>query len=464
MGLAITKLYIVSPGTPSDPARHIFGTIQEAIDVAEIGSTIVLGAGEYTGYNHLPIQIKSYLLFVGLQDAKIISPIVGKTLGVTFQNVIFSNNDNKSIEFKDSKGLLFRNCEFQIKNDGSQNIKDSDRSREASYKRHHHKDYGIQILNGSATFDNSFFYPNIENIKSFALIAGNSNTTYIRLSSPVIRVQYKNVCKIETFVFHGIKNSSIIPYFEAFSSSIHYSTNSIHNKVYDGHCCLKGKKKHSCKKNHCSKKHKSDKCKHSHHCCDKKCNHNKIEHTTIKLYRNCDCVNSSINNTKIFFSGGKGQFDIAAGDSLIYINGLTASASVGDDWEIGDFHNILLKGFMSNLKCACDIKECQCIDECPKDESSDDNDDDHHINNYSHPPFGILTPPRNIYQSESMIPQVITPEAMLSNQNQYGSMFNQMNQQHLSSLMNNRDCLNCHQHNCNCGHQHRRNKSDGSSF
>src|SRR5579871_454709 len=122
MGHVNTKLHTVFPDTPSNPSQHIFGTIQEAIDAAESGSTIVLMAGDHSGTNG-PIRMKSSLTFISFQSARIISSIVGEVSDIIFDNITFKNSSNRSIEFTHGKGYLFRNCEFQITMKGSESSK-----------------------------------------------------------------------------------------------------------------------------------------------------------------------------------------------------------------------------------------------------------------------------------------------------------------------------------------------------
>lgn len=365
MGQALPKVYIVNIDQPSNPDQGHFNSIQEAIDFADYGSTIVLSAGDHTGPDSNVIRMKSNIHFIGLQGSKITSKIVGETTGVIFDNVVFRNVDNQSIEFRDSKGYLFRNCEFQI------TLRES---------KHHSEKirFGVHFVGGSALIQNSIFSADVEDINVFILLGADNDASYLSLQSPIVRVQYKNVCKLETFFFRGIKKSSVIPYFEAFSSSIHYRTVSCDDNVYDGHCCIKEKERRKCERHHCGRcgGDESDKCKKSHSCCDKKCKKCKVTPASIRLFRSLDCVNVSLIGTKFYFVQGKGLFNIAAGDAPVYINGLTVTATNGDKWEIGDFRNILLTSFMSNLKCASEIKECHFIENNQADDCSDSQSDE----------------------------------------------------------------------------------------
>jgi len=385
MGQVVAKLYTVVIGAHSDPSQHIFGSIQDAIDSVEPGSTIILSAGDHIGSNYEIdrgrikdpnygcIRMKSSLKFIGLQGARIISSIIGEVSDVVFDNVIFKNSDNKSIEFKDGKGYLFRNCEFQI------NIKGVKNSNIGDIR------FGFRLVGGSALLQNCIFCVSAEDLEIFIVIGADGGSSYLSLQSPIIRVQYKDVCKLETYFFRGVKNSATIPYFEAFSSSIHYRTEVFRETNYDGHCCLREKDRRRCGKRHCGQctNDSPRRCKQSHTCCDDKCKRGKFEPINARIFRGLDCVNASLNSTKIYFIEGKGALNIAAGDAPIYMNALTASANVGNDWEVGDFCNILLTSFQSNLKCACEIKECHCITDCPKEKDCDhsssesSSDDDH---------------------------------------------------------------------------------------
>ena len=372
MGQVIPKLYTVTIGARSDPAEHLFGSIQDAIDAADFGSTILLTGGDHSGFGLDPIHVKSGLRFLGLNKARIVSPIVlyerpnsksniSEGSDIIFDSIIFKNKNNCSIEFANLKGLLFRNCEFQI------DIKGIPISGCTPNAR-----FGFHLSNSSALLQNPIFCINIEDIEVFIAIGADDNSTYLSLQSPIIRIEYKNVCKLETYFFRGVTHSSSVPYFEAFSSSIHYKTDSIRKHIYDGHCCLREKDRRQCGKRHCDRcdDYCNSRCKLAHECCEKKCKRNKTRPSNVRLFRGIDCVNTTINSTKIYFIEGKGSFNIAGGDSNIYVNGLSASTSNPHDWEVGDFNNLLLTSFMSNLKSACDIKECHCINDCSDDKDS----------------------------------------------------------------------------------------------
>ena len=357
MGQIITKLYTVSLDTPSDPSHNIFSSIQEAIDAADSGTTIVLNGGDHSGPNYGSIIIKSGLRFIGLNRARIVSPIEStarEESDIIFESVIFKNKNNATLTFANTKGFLFRNCEFQIDIKGIPIGGYNPRVR-----------FGFQLSNSSALLQNPIFCINVEEIEVFIAIGADDNSSYLSLQSPIIRICYKNICKLETYFYRGVSKASTIPYFEAFSSSIHYKTEMVRSHKYDGHCCIKEKDHRKCSKRHCENDC-SSRCKSSHHCCEKKCKRNKVIPLNVRLFRGLDCVNATLTGTKAYFIEGKGAFNIAGGDSPIYINGLTVSTTVPKEWEIGDFNNILLTSFMSNMKSACDIKEYHCIDKCDK--------------------------------------------------------------------------------------------------
>lgn len=368
MGQVIEKVYTVSPDSSSDLSHNLFGSIQEAIDAADSETTIILGPGNHVGDNSAPISMKSGLKFIGLPGSYIASPLIGEVNDITFDNVVFKNQNNLSFDFANIKPLLFRNCEFQI------NIKGSKTSSGNPNVR-----FGFHIINSSAILQNPTFNINVENLDIFAVIAADNNCSHLSLQSPTIYVKYKNVHKIETYFFHGTTQSINIPHFESFSGSINYYGDT-HN-IYDGHCCVKEDDKYKCTKRHCgrcningatSRNKVSNKCKLTHHCCDEKCKYNKEGQsaldssstkyfTNIRLFRGFNGVNTSIMSTKIYFIGGRGFFNIAGGDSIICINGLTAFATIGEDWELGDFNELLLSSFISNLKDADEIKECHYV-------------------------------------------------------------------------------------------------------
>ena len=360
MGQFITKLYTVSLGASTDPSKNIYGSIQEAIDAAEAGTTIVLSSGNHSGFNDGIIHIKPSLRFYGLQGAKITSPMSGDGCDVVFDNIIFENRSNESIRFSNGKGYLFRNCEFLI------NIKGEKCKNKKGEIR-----FGFHLSNASALLQNCIFCVNVENVDVFIVIGANDGASYLSLQSPVVRVQYKNVNKIETYFFRGFSDTIVVPYFEAFSSSIHYRVEQHCNRVYDGHCCVKEKNKHRCDKHHCRRKALDCHCKRIHSCCDRKCKHYSSKSTNIRLFRGLDCVNASLIGTKIYFIEGEGFFNIASGNAPIYVNSLTATATVGEDWEVGEFRKLLLTSFMSNLKCACDIKECNCVEDCSEEDKDE---------------------------------------------------------------------------------------------
>jgi len=343
MGQNITKLYTVSLCESSDMSKNDFRSIQEAIDAAEPGSTIILSHGDHYGFNNDPIYLKSAIKFIGLQGTRIMSPVIGEVTDVVFENIIFKNKDNNSLEFRNGKGYLFKNCEFHI-NIGKYDDKNIR--------------FGFHLMGGSAILQNPIFCIDVNDTDVFVAIGADNGSKYLCLQSPIIRVQYSNVNKLETFFFHGNKDSNEnIPYFEAFSSSIHYKN----QFIYDGHCCLKKRKQ--CFIKHCNKEICS--CKRSHSCCDKHC---KIISSSVRLFRGLNHINITINNTKVYFIDGHGIFNIADADSPIYINALTTSSNFPSNWEIGNFHNLLLTSFQSNLKYACEIDECHYVDEYRKEE------------------------------------------------------------------------------------------------
>lgn len=337
MGQAITKLYIVNLGSGSSPENNIYGSIQEAINNADPGTTIVLSSGDHVGVDDGPIVIRSGIKFLGLEGSRIIAPLIGDSLDVTFENITFANYDNQPIEFVNSRGLLFKGCQFIVKLLGTA----SSSITEADIR------FAIHINSGSALFQNCIFDVTAENIDILIVMGATNDASYLSLQAPIIRVQYKDIIKIETFYFKGVKKSPNVPYIESFSISAHYiniATNAEYNCK-----CIPSSNKNKSKNNGC---------------CQKVCQNKRQEaeqSTYIRLFRGLYCVNASFNGTKLNLVGGSGTFNIASNNSLIYINALTVSSS-NNKWSVGYFRNILLSSFMSNLIQSCDIKECPCID------------------------------------------------------------------------------------------------------
>ena len=106
-----TEVYVAFPGVPSRPDQHLFGSVQEAIDSVEPGSTIILSAGDHSGI----IRMKSNLHFIGLEGACIVSPVAGDASNVTFEKITFKNGDGcEIIDFSGGSDYVFRKCDFVV--------------------------------------------------------------------------------------------------------------------------------------------------------------------------------------------------------------------------------------------------------------------------------------------------------------------------------------------------------------
>lgn len=354
MGQVSDKIHTVCPGSRTNTSNRVYGSIQEAIDYADCGSIIILNSGDHFGHNKGPINMKSHLHFYAMHDANICAPLNGEHSDIIFDNVVFKNCDNESLLFR-GKGYLFRSCEFHIRMKGcSEKVKRNDVR------------FGFHLAGGSALLQNPIFCVDIEDMEVFVIIGADCAATYLSLQSPIIRVKYENVCKIETYFFRGVSKMYTIPYFEAFSTSAHFRTED-YCFEYDGHCC-----RSKCEKKHCCKK--SCKCKRSHGCCEVKCKRTSRLAASIRLFRGIDCVNTSIMSTKMYFINGDGCFNIAAGDTAVYINGLSAIASDNRRWEVNEFRNIYLSSFMSNLKNACNVKDYRFPKEDCKEDCTEESD------------------------------------------------------------------------------------------
>ena len=280
---------------------------------------------------------------------------------------------NKGLEFKDCDNLVFVNCQFEV------NIRNS---RENAF--------GLRLSGGSARLQNPVFDISVEDTPLFVVVAADRGANYLIVQTPLIKVNYHRVYKLETYVFKGSERNTKIPYFEAFSSSIHYNTRPFVEYRYDGHCCLKQSQGHDrprCKHRHCSScqgtdvpqstgQVKNDKCDKLHACCYKRCSTNRPKITTIRLFRGMDQVSATINAVKLIANEGKGIFNIAAGNSCIFINGLTAITNLPDNWEVGHYRNIFISAFVSNYKSACKIKEFNCIKEVDSEKGESENSEE----------------------------------------------------------------------------------------
>lgn len=296
MGQNLTKVFTVSDDCSNVRSSTHFTSLQDAIDNSYPGCTILIDGGEHELSN-----ITSSIHIIGLNGAKILPSNLGESFDVTFENIIFENCDNVGLLFKDCRGYVFKNCEFYITLNGCK--------QECVF--------GVNFVSSSALFQNPIFCIDVEDLDIFVALGASCSTGYLSLQSPIIRINYRDVNKCDTYFFRGSDDKQYPPYIESFSASIHYRNM---------------KRTSKCKK------------------------------SNIRLFRGLNQVNSFMNNTRIHFVEGKGKFNIAAGDSYIYINGLTASSDNPDDWEIGSFRNILLTSFQSNLTSSCDINEFTCVE------------------------------------------------------------------------------------------------------
>lgn len=341
MGQVIPKTYVVVGGV-SNPDNNQFNDIQKAIDSVEYGSTLVLCSDNYS--SSTAIKLKSGIKFIGLNKCKISCLFTGEASDIIFENITFENVNNSSIQFLDIKGLLFINCEFVInikgtfRGRGKEKIKGS--KDKFSKKESSTIVSGFLLSDSSALFRNPIFYVDVENVEIFATIAVDKGSSYITLQSPIIRVKYKNVHRLETYLYKGCKDLNT-GYFKAFSSCIHYRPIS-------------------------SSKESSNK---SHYIDD-----GDFERPiNIRLFRGANLFNTTIIGTSILFIDGLGTFDISSSNCLVYINGLTASSSNPIKWKIGEFNNLLLTAFMSNLKYSSEIKECPYLNQIKDEHELNDN-------------------------------------------------------------------------------------------
>ena len=334
-----SKTLTVNINSYTDISRLIFRSLPDTINHLNINDTIKLSTGR-----HKACPLRRQLHLIGDSETIIEGSFKGNYSDSVFENIIFDGVD----EFCDVDNLIFRNCQFimNINGDSCKKIL-----------------FGLRFICCSAIFQNCIFNIKIANVKRFVMLNGEDSS--LTLMSPIIRVDYKNVCRMDTFLLcNGM--------FESFSSSITYTNIGESKHQNDGHCCMD--KYNTCDLTHCGEYHSNNSCKCAHTCCDKKCKY-RNNSAIIRLFRGIKNVISSLSSTKILFKNGRGFFDIADGDSITYINGLTAIATCFHDWKMRYFTKILLKSFMSNLLQACDIPECGCVDSSCETESESYSDD-----------------------------------------------------------------------------------------
>jgi hypothetical protein len=283
----------------------------------------MLSSDEHTGWT---TPCTTNYQFIGLAGATIRGPIPKCRGDLIFENIIFKATT--SLDFYGNH--IFRNCEFQIHINEIAKVK-----------------YGIHIIGGSALFQNCIFRMTVRNVTAFIAIGVDHRAPGIILQAPIVDIKYRNVAKLETFYVNNKDNTS---YCECHSGTIYYTNEQ--STAYDGHCCQKRGQK--CSKKHCSKPGCT--CRAFHSCCADKCR----KRTEIRLFRGTGTVVASFQSNTLHLNKGSGFFNIAHGDSLVYINGLTA-ISTQSTWDLGKFHNILLSSFVSNLKYASEIVETRCV-------------------------------------------------------------------------------------------------------
>jgi hypothetical protein len=365
MGQTHDKLYMVDSFTS---INDILGNFESERSRSETSrrkprgkkgnQTIILSSDEHTGWT---TPCTENYQFIGLAGAIIRGPLPKSRGDLIFENIIFKNRANQSLDFYGNH--IFRNCEFHInishtlaKARSPYVVETIGSVNEMSKIR-----YGLHIIGGSALFQNCIFRMTARHVNVFIAIGVDHRAPGIILQAPIIDIKYRNVAKLETFYVNS-NNSENNAYCESYSGIIYYTNEQ--NSIYDGHCCQK-----RCSKKHCPKPNCN--CRAYHTCCAKKCR----KRTEIRLFRGVGPVITSFQSQTIHLNRGNGFFNIAHGDSLVYINGLTAiatgsiatgsiatgSIATGSNWEVGKFHNILLSSFVSNLKYASEIVETHCL-------------------------------------------------------------------------------------------------------
>lgn len=302
----------------------------------ETNHTIMVTNGEHGGWT---VPCTANYQFVGLAGAIIRGPLPKCRGDLIFENIIFKNANNQSLDFYGNH--IFRNCEFHI------HINEVVKLKSEVSKTF----FGIHIIGGSALFQNCIFRMTVRNVNVFVAIGVDHHAPGIILQAPIIDIKYRNISKLETFYVNTRSSTNTnTTYCEVYSGTIHYTNEQSHEQTYDGHCCQK-----RCSKKHCTKANCN--CKGSHLCCSRKCR----KRIAIRLFRGVGTVIASFQSNTVHFNKGNGFFNIAHGDSLIYLNGLTCISGPVSSWEVGKFHNILLSSFVSNLKYASEIIETHCL-------------------------------------------------------------------------------------------------------
>lgn len=342
MGQISTKFQIVSPENLNNPSFRQYNSLQSAIDSADNNSTILLDTTNYTG----EIRLRSGLKFTGINLPHWSGKFIESANDIIFENIIFENSNNDPIVFENMHGLVFRNCEFQIK------LSKDNCSRDFTSKKD--VDFGIKLINTSAVFENCVFIATVNGVGTFILLDISKKSSYVILQSPIIRVNYTNSYRFETFVVRGPKCGKSSS-FECFSASM------IYRSLHKDECCDK-----SCRQKHCQCSNLPNKCSSSHVCCSDKCRSN--ESVNIRLFRGFDQVYASLTATTVRLIHGRGYINLAASDEYVYVNTLTVSAAKRDNWWVGDYKNLFLSSFISNLRKADDVPNYNVI-ESKNDES-----------------------------------------------------------------------------------------------
>lgn len=184
----------------------------------------------------------------------------------------------------------------------------------------------VRLKNSSVIYYNTLFLISCNNSDIVQVIT-SKDCKYLIFQSPIVRIAYENIKCLETFVAIA-EDCGYTTRLECFGLSLQYKTTN---------CCR----------------------------------------TNIRLVKSIGNVNSSFMSTHTNFIGGKGSFELAQSEAISYINSITITGD--NQWSIGPYSNLLLNGFISNLKgaCAIDQNTCptsDCIDPCINPYTSEYND------------------------------------------------------------------------------------------
>jgi hypothetical protein len=283
--------------------ENVYFNLQTALDKSRStkGSIFHLTTGEHKSTNEL---YKNSFRFYNNQH------IIG-TAGTCISSRIFNCNEyvrgltfekikircNDFLDFSQHKDLRFINCDFEISIRGNRKCKGCKSA--------------FLFCDTSVSFYNCNFLIKGQYLDELIIFDSQKSRSLI-LKNCTYKLLYRKIKKIKIYHFHGKKGTcDTLSTFQSYNDSFYA-------------------KEIDCKK---------------------------TKFTILKAKKD---YRANILSGSYYFNGKRGSVNIAYGDRPIMMSGLLISATKPSKWCIGGYKNLLLAGFVSNLKDACSVTQCFC--------------------------------------------------------------------------------------------------------